>query len=193
MIIPIPPYSDELLNNFAAQEWEKTLAFLRNRYRLSEEDCEDVFQESFIILHNKAISGELEGLTSSLSTYFTSICINKARETLRRNNKQIGVEDDALDIFNPALRADKIDALLQLETDDAAVKEQQEALVRDIVKKLPSPCSELLWGYFRDNLSMKTLAQMYNYSSESSVKVTKHRCQTKFKNCFKRLKADLFT
>lgn len=141
------------------------------------------FQESFIVLHNNIILGKLNNLTSSLSTYFTGICVNKAREALRKNNKHIRVGDDgSLDFLNKDIKADKIESLLQLEHEEASIASRKETLVRQIVSNLPSPCNELLWGYFRDNLNMKTLAQMFNYSSENSVKVTKHRCQKNSRN-----------
>lgn len=192
-MIPIPKYSNIHINAFAEKEWKKIIPFLQKQFGLSEEDCKDVFQESFIVLHNNIILGKLNNLTSSLSTYFTGICVNKAREALRKNNKQIRVGDDgSLDFLNKDIKADKIESLLQLEHEEASITSRKETLVRQIVSNLPSPCNELLWGYFRDNLNMKTLAQMFNYSSESSVKVTKHRCQKKFKEHFNALITQLF-
>lgn len=111
--------------------------------------------------------------------------MNKARELQRRSLRIASSDDDTLlDFANAEIRPDKVEELLQLDGDDLSVRERKEAIVRQIVRQLPSPCNELLWGYFRDNLNMKTLAQMYNYSSENSVKVTKHRCQNKFKTHF---------
>lgn len=192
-MIPIPKYSNMNINAFAEKEWKKIIPFLQKQFGLSEEDCKDVFQESFIVLHNNIILGKLNNLTSSLSTYFTGICVNKAREALRRNSKQIRVEDNvSLDFLNENIKADKIESLLQFEHEEASIANRKEALVRQIVSNLPSPCNELLWGYFRDNLNMKTLAQMFNYSSENSVKVTKHRCQNKFKERFNALIDKLF-
>lgn len=192
-MIPIPKYSNMHINAFVENEWTKIIPFLQKQFGLSEEDCKDVFQESFIVLHNNIILGKLSYLTSSLSTYFTGICVNKAREALRRNNKQIRVGDNvSLDFLNEDIKADKIERLLQLEHEEASIVSQKEALVRQIVSNLPSPCNELLWGYFRDNLNMKTLAQMFNYGSENSVKVTKHRCQKKFKERFNALIDKLF-
>lgn len=193
MTIPLPIYSERQLNEFAKKEWEKTLAYLRKQFGLSEDECKDIFQEAFIVLHRNNIEGKLNNMTASLSTYFNGICRNKAYETLRRNGKSIHVEDEvSLDILNAEIQADKIDALIGLENDDSTFLERKEALVRQIVRQLPPPCDELLWGFFRDNFSMKTLAQMFNYSSENSVKVTKHRCQNKFRDRFNELKDQLF-
>ena len=189
----VPSYSKKQLDAFAKKEWSKTLAFLHKQFDLPEDDCKDIFQESFIVLYNDAISGKLENLTSSLSTYFNGICRNKAFEFIRQNGRSVHLEDEvSLDVLNAEIQADKIDALLNLEDENTSFVERKEALVRQIVKELPSPCNELLWGYFRDNFSMKTLAQMFNYSSENSVKVTKHRCQNKFLNRFNELKDQLF-
>jgi DNA-directed RNA polymerase specialized sigma24 family protein len=132
-------------------------------------------------------------MTSSLSTYFYGICRNKAYEAMRKNGKNVHVEDEvSLDVLNAEIQADKIDALIGLENESNTFVERKEALVRQIVRELPSPCNELLWGFFRDNFSMKTLAQMFNYNSENSVKVTKHRCQNKFRDRFNELKDQLF-
>lgn len=193
MAIVIPSYSERQLNEFAVKEWAKTLAFLHKQFGLSEDDCKDVFQESFLVLHKNVITGKLQNLTSSLSTYFNGICRNKVYELLRKSGKDVHVDNEvSLDILNAEIQADKIDALLGLENESTSFVERKESLVRQIVRELPPPCNELLWGFFRDNFSMKTLAQMFNYSSESSVKVTKHRCQNKFRERFNELKDQLF-
>lgn len=169
------------LNKFVEREWKKTLSFLKNRYGLSEDDCKDVFQEAFIILYENIQKGKLVDLTSSLSTYFISICKNKALEFNRMNQKYVNEDNEmSMTLINNDIQSDKLDALLALDDDDELIVEQKEALVRGIVKELPSPCNEILWGFYRDNLSLKALAEMYNYS-EGSAKVTKHRCSEKFR------------
>ena len=79
-----------------------------------------------------------------------------------------------------------------LESDDEILQERKEALVRNIVRDLPSPCDELLWGYYRDGFSMKDLAERLNYANENTVKVTKHRCSEKFRNRFNECLKSLF-
>ena len=112
MTIPLPVYSERQLNEFAKKEWEKTLAFLRKQFGLSDDECKDIFQEAFIVLHRNNTEGKLGNMTSSLSTYFNGICRNKAYETLRRNGKSVHVEDEvSLDILNAEIQADMIDAL----------------------------------------------------------------------------------
>lgn len=193
MTISIPSFSERQLNEFAKKEWKKTLSYLQKQFGMSEDECKDVFQEAFITLHNNNLSGKLDNLKSSLSTYFFGICRNKAYEAMRKDSKSVHVEDEiSLDVLNAEIQADKIDALIGLENESSSFVERKEALVRQIVRELPPPCDKLLWGFFRDGFSMKTLAQMFNYNSESSVKVTKHRCQNKFRDRFNELKDQLF-
>ena len=193
MTVQLPTFSERELGNFASNEWRKALAFLHKQFGLSEDECKDIFQEAFVTLHKNNLSGKLDNMTSSLTTYFYGICRNKAYETMRKNGNNVHVEDEvSLDVLNAEIQADKIDALIGLENESTSFVERKEALVRQIVRELPPPRNELLWGFFRDNFSMKTLAQMFNYSSENSVKVTKHRCQNKFRDRFNELKDQLF-
>lgn len=186
-------YNDRELNVFASKEWPKVLNFLRNRFGIEEDDCKDIFQESFIILYSNIQSGKLNEMTASLSTYFTSICKNKALEFLRGSARSVNVDNEmSLSLMDGDVKTEKIEALLALDEGDSTLEAQKEELVQSIVKDLPSPCNELLWGFYRDNLSMKSLAEMFNYRSESSVKVTKHRCCEKFRARYNELCNKLF-
>ena len=182
----------ETLNNFASKQWEKTLAFLQGQFSLSRPDCEDVFQEAFIILHQKIMDGELDRMTASLATYFNSICRNKAFELMRKSGKTLNIIDEYPNATKDEFEDERIDKLLALEDNDEQVERRKSALVRQIVKDLPEQCNDILWGFYRDGFSMKTLANMLNYSSESSVKVIKHRCCNKFKDLYNSLVGRIF-
>lgn len=186
-------YDTTDLNRFASTQWRKALAFLKNRFGIDEDDCKDIFQESFIILYNNIQAGKLDNMNASLSTYFLSICRNKALEFLRGSSKSVNVDSEtSLSLMDGEVQSEKIEALLALDNGDEIIEAQKEELVRTIVKDLPSPCNELLWGFYRDNLSMKSLAEMFNYSSEGVVKVTKHRCCEKFRARYNELCNKLF-
>lgn len=191
MVIVDIPQTQQKLNKFAAEQWDKVLAYLQGAFSLSRTDCEDIFQESFIVLYQKVIDGELT-LTSSLTTFFIGICRNKAYEKLRGMGKELNIIDDYPSTTKDEYEDDRIDKLLALEDDNEQIEARKEAIVREIVSKLPEPCDKILWGFYRDGFSMKTLAQMFNYSSEGSVKVIKHRCSEKFKARFLELSNYLF-
>ena len=185
-------YSYEALNRFASKQWEKTLAYLQGHFSLSRPDCEDIFQESFIVLHQNILEGKLGEMTASLATYFNGICRNKAFELLRRSGKELLIVDEYPDTTKDEFEDDRINRILALEDDDEQIANRKSDLVRQIVKSLPEPCNSLLWGFYRDGFSMKTLASMLNYSSESSVKVTKHRCCDKFRKRYKEIVEHIF-
>jgi RNA polymerase sigma factor (sigma-70 family) len=185
------PQTQQKLNQFAADQWDKTLAYLQGTFAMSRSDCEDIFQEAFIVLYKKIIDGELT-LTAKLSTYFIGICSNKAYEKMRGMGKELNIIDDYPNSTKDEYEDDRIDRLLALEDNNEQIEARKEAIVREIVSKLPAPCDKILWGFYRDGFSMKTLATMYNYKSEGSVKVTKHRCGEKFKARFMELSHILF-
>lgn len=177
-----------LIEEFARSQRAKTIAFLRKNYNLSKDDCEDVFQDSFITLYHSIKSGKLDHLTSSISTYFMAICRNKTLELLRSSNRftNLSFEDSSPETAKN-FSLDQVDKVLSLNNDDTELIEEKESIVRDLVRNLPSPCNEMLWGFFRDGLSMKELAIKYGYSNENSAKVTKHRCCDKFRRRYEEL------
>lgn len=183
--------TQQKLNTFAAEQWDKALAYLQGAFSLSRPDCEDIFQESFIVLYKRIADGELV-LTSSLSSYFIGICRNKAHEKMRSIGKEPNLIDEYPNSTKAEFEDERIDRLIALEDNVESIEARKEAVVREIVSKLPSRCNELLWGFYRDGFSMKALAAMYNYKSESSVKVTKHRCVEKFKARFTEISNYLF-
>ena len=186
-----PSFHNKAIDDFVHAEWKKVLGYLGKTFRLSYDDCQDVFQDAFIVLCYNLREGKYDGTCSSLSTYFIGICRNKALELLRTKSQLSSLADVSSlpPLTDEVYKSDKVSTLLAL--DDADFEEEKHQLVCDIVSNLPSPCNHLLWGFFRDNLSLKSLAQMYGYS-EGSVKVVKHRCSEKFRSRYQRLVRGLF-
>jgi RNA polymerase sigma factor (sigma-70 family) len=198
MIISLHKHKDEKevrLEKFAKEQWQKTRLYLQGRYSLTEDECADVFQDSLIILWRNINENKVEAdsLGMSSSTYFMSICRNKTMELLRSKSKYIITSYE----INPSkehydYQEEQVEKILSMDDDYENAQKEKEALVRDIVKNLPSPCNELLWGYYGDGHSMKMLAEMFNYASENAVKVTKHRCCEKFRMKYNEMSKSLF-
>lgn len=183
------------LEKFAKEQWTKIRAYLLSQYSVSEEECADVFQESLIILWNNIrenkVASDCLDLTSS--AYFLKICRNKTLELLRSKSKYITTSFDQ----NPGkdhldYQDEQVEKILSMDDENENIQKRKEALVRDIVKDLPSPCNELLWGYYGDGYSMKMLAEMFDYASVNAVKVTKHRCCEKFRKRYSEMVKSLF-
>lgn len=191
MIVQIPKYSEQLLSEFAQKEWGKAKAYLTKHFTsFSEMECEDIFQESFVVLFQNNRKGKLDNLSCSLSTYFMSICRNKALELQRAKSHSLNVGTDSeLDMLDE-IKDDKLDSLIAMDPETSLV-ESKEAIARQIVRDLPQPCDDLLWGFFRNNYSLKTLADILG-KTVGYVKVTKHRCQEKFRKHWNDLAKNLF-
>ena len=145
MTINIPTYSEKILNKFAEEQWEKALAFLQKQYSMPMEDCKDVFQESFIALYNNNKNGKLEGLDSSLSTYFLGICKFKAHEKMRNNGRKVKEDDKAsLTLMDGGIKEDKINAIIETFDNEVSITERKEAMVRQIIRELPYTVGEEL-------------------------------------------------
>ena len=186
---------EKKLEKCAKEQWQKTRSFLISRYSLSEDECADVFQDSLVILwrninENKVDSKDL-GLSSS--TYFMTICRNKTMELLRSKSKYVTTPYEIKPSKDfQVFQENQVEKILSLEDAHENIQKEKEALVRDIVKNLPSPCNELLWGYYGDGHSIKMHEKMFNYASENAVKVTKHRCCEKFRVRYSEMRKSLF-
>ena len=188
MINMLPTYTERQLYEFAKKEREKTKLLLRKHYTLSESDFNDVFNDSLLILWQDIQSGKFVEKEAKTSTYFNKICFNKAREIIRANSKASVIDDElSLSILSGEVMADRIDTLLALEDEEDNLEKKRKILTEQIVKELPEPCNKILWGVYWDNLSMKAIAELFNYKNEDSAKVKKHRCSEKFRIRFEEL------
>lgn len=167
---------------------EKVRNYLRNYYYgLYDADFENIFQDAIMLICEKTQKGELEIEDVSLSsTYITRVCIYKTQELLRKKNKDTKftytINKEYLISRESSFVNEKIDNLIALSPEKKYMEEEKENLIRKMVLNLPSPCNEILIGFYWDRMSIKELAEKYHKGSENAAKVTKHRCCEKFRN-----------
>ena len=100
------------LNVFFEENRQRTLCYLESRFPvLQEDDIEDIFQDSSITLFLKIQNNELLDLTSSLYTFFLSICINQARNKVNRTHPTYLLSDNITDSDFEPIRNDKLEEL----------------------------------------------------------------------------------
>lgn len=176
---------------FIEKQKTKSYAFLRKNCSLANNECETIFQESLVILWKKLQEVDEQGIIkmTSTSTFFLAICKNKAREFIRENKRMVHVIDNDLYDFTrtKSFKQENVDFVLTLDSENDIIKKEREEQLRNIVNDLPEPCDGILWGFYRDELSLKELAERFHYKSEGTVKVTKHRCLQKLINRYKEL------
>ncbi len=177
------------LNLFLAEERNKVMAYLRKTFSVSDDDLDDVYQDSSVALFLNIQDGKLSNLTSSLSTYFLRICINQTLKLLGKKQKAVPLYDDSRLTNKDVFRPDKIDELYQLCTEDEETERlsRSEKIVQSIIESMPETCKNVFQGYYWDNLTTTTIANMFGFANANSVKTQKYKCLQKFRNKYNEL------
>lgn len=178
------------LNRFISDEQGKVLAYLRKTFSVSDDDLNDIYQESSTALYMNIRDGKLSNLTSSLSTYFLRVCINQTLKFIGKRQKVVPLFNDSTITNKDAFRPDKIDELYQLCTEDEEAEKVTclEKIVQSIIESMPDTCKNVFQGYYWDNLTTTTIADMYGFSNANSVKTQKYKCLQKFRSKYNELK-----
>ena len=136
-----------------------------------QEDAEDIFQDSVIIVYEKLIKNELT-LTCALKTYIFGICRNLWLQQLTKM-KKIQIDDSA-----------DIDKDIELTIDELLYYEEEKIYYHHY-NKLNKKCRKLLELFFRKT-PVKEIARRMNLSV-SNIKTSKFRCKEEL---FKSIKND---
>ena len=178
------------LNRFISDEQGKVLAYLRKTFSVSDDDLNDIYQESSTALYMNIRDGKLSNLTSSLSTYFLRVCINQTLKFIGKRQKVVPLFNDNTLTNKDAFRPDKIDELYQLCTEDEEAEKvtRSEKIVQSIIESMQDTCKNIFKGYYWDNLTTGTIADMYGFSNANSVKTQKYKCLQKFRSKYNELK-----
>lgn len=177
------------LNRFITDERNKVLAYLRKIYSVSDDDLNDIYQESSKALFLNIRDGKLSTLTSSLSAYFLRVCINQTLKFMDKHKKVVPLFDDSRITNKDTFLPDKIDELYQLctEDEDAEKISRSERIVQSIIKSMSDTCKNVFQGYYWDNLTTTTIAYMYGFANANSVKTQKYKCLQKFRSKYNEL------
>lgn len=177
-----PESSRRLLETFAKREWPVVQGWLSRIYGLGVHDCEDVFQEAFIVLWTHVRQGRFDIQNDKVGSYFLGICKKKAQEAMRKKQRMVPVPDDVL--ASQEFSEAKSEQLLLTFEPEPSLREKKEAMVRQMLRLMPDPCNKILWAFYFESVSMQEMAELYGYASAGTVKVTKHRCLEKFGKWF---------
>lgn len=181
--------SKKELNHFLKCERPKVCSYLRNAYSLSDDDIDDIYQESSLVLYGNIVDGKLTTLTCALSTYFFKVCINQALALIAKRKKTVPLISDNINVEEGAFLNDKLDELYLLATEDDTdeYRTQADRIVDEIVQSLPETCKNIFEGYYWQNLTTKVIADMFGYANANTVKAQKYKCVDKFKKRYNEL------
>ena len=174
----------------------KAISFLRNRYSISDEDIEDIYQESLSALYLNIENGKLRELTCSFSSYFLQICNNQALKIVnkRKGIKKGQIIEDRTITNEYEVLEEKVDDLYNfcMTTEEEDRKVRMQLLVNNIIASMTDTCKNILHGYYWDDFSTSTIADMFSFSDANSVKAQKYKCVKKFRDKYNELKNKIY-
>jgi len=182
------------MNCFLADEKDKVMSYLRKTFSVSDDDLSDIYQDSSVALFMNIHNGKLSSLTSTLSTYFLRICINQTLKYIGKRERIVPLFDDSTITNKDAFRSDKLDELYQLCTEDEEAERisGSERIVQKIIDSMPDSCKNIFQGYYWDNLTTSTIADMFGFANANSVKTQKYKCLQKFRNKYNELMCKIY-
>lgn len=162
------------IESFYRANRDKFFSYFRFHFNKDADYMADLYSDSCVAIWRNVQQGKLSesGLRSSLSTYLIAIGKNTMKSQDRRH-KVVPVEDEGL-----------LDGFVGIARDEDDPQER-EALFEYVYKtarEMNPPCSEILPAYYWDKLSMKEIADKFNYSSDSSAKVQMFKCRKKIRS-----------
>ncbi|MEQ8239831.1 MAG: sigma-70 family RNA polymerase sigma factor [Cyclobacteriaceae bacterium] len=156
---------DERALDFLYQKYYKMMTNLVLKNNGTEEEAKDVYQEALLAFWKKAASGNLV-LTSKISTYLYSICMNQWRKELERKSRLSREEVDGEEY--------------QGHEDNERLK-----IVMSCIGELGDVCKKILTYYYFEGLSMNDIAENLNFANTDTAKTKKYKCKKKLDSLIK--------
>lgn len=122
------------------------------------DEAKDVYQEALLAFWQKVMSGKLV-LTSKISTYLYSICLNLWRKELDRKSRQFEKTDDV--------------------TYQDFEKKERIKIINECINQLGDACRRILTYYYFDGMSMSEIAKKLNFANTDTAKTKKYKCKKK--------------
>ena len=148
---------DESALDFLYKKYYRMMTKLVITNSGTEDEARDIYQDALIVFWEKAKKGNLV-LTSKISTFIYSICLNLWRKELERKSRLSSeVKDD-------------------VEYMDIEKKERIQ-IIRSCINELGETCKRILMYYYFDGLSMSDIAGKLGYANTDTAKTKKYKCK----------------
>ena len=169
--------SEKMLKRVYEENRDKFLNYAK-RFNLSEEENIDVYQDAYVIFYDNIMSGKLETLTSSISTYLFGIGKYLIFDQMRKNKKKVGSNYD----LSLVGEVDEVVGTFELERTELTTEQK---LLQKYFGTLGKKCQELLTLFYYRGLTIQEIMQVGGYNSENVVKSQKSRCMKTLKERIK--------
>lgn len=127
----------------------------------SEQEAKDILQDALVVFWQKAASGNLV-LTSRISTFLYSICLNLWRKELERKSRLVQNDGD--------------------EGEPEYMRHEQDEkikIIHECINEMGDTCRKILSYHYFDGLSMTDIAEKLGYANTDTAKTKKYKCKQK--------------
>lgn len=138
----------------------------------SSDDARDIFQESIIVLYEKAKSGSFE-LNCQIKTFLYSVSRRLWLKRLQQQNR----------FSSPG---DSMEPVVPVE-EDLEEHERRNAefdMMEKAISHLGEPCKSLIEAYYLQKQSMQAIAANFGYTNADNAKNQKYKCLMRLKKIF---------
>jgi len=157
----------ELYENYR----QEFFVWIKNKYKCTDEEALDAYQESVLVLYNNIKKGKLTKFTSSIKTYLFAIGRNVVLYNRRKfQREQSGITDKEINRI-----ADSDSAQVNLQVSDS------QKILTDTLNEMSNTCKSLIMLYYTQNLPFKEIAKKLGYKNETVARMQKMRCMKKMK------------
>jgi len=156
---------DERMLDHLYEKYYRMMTKIVLRNNGTEDEAKDVYQEALLAFWQKAVSGKLV-LTSKISTYLYSICLNQWRKELDRKSRLSSEEVDSEDY----------------QAHDA---KERLKIVMDCIEELGDVCKKVLTYYYFDGMGMQDIAEKMGFANTDTAKTKKYKCKKKLDSLIK--------
>ena len=150
---------DESALDYLYKKYYRMMTNLVMKNNGTEDEAKDIYQDALVVFWQKAVSGNLV-LTSKISTFLYSICLNLWRKELERKSRLVHDEKDGAQFSDHE-------------------KEEKIRIIHDCINQLDETCKKMLSYHYFDGLSMTDIAEKFGYANTDTAKTKKYKCKQK--------------
>jgi RNA polymerase sigma factor (sigma-70 family) len=150
---------EESALDYLYKKYYKMMTNLVIKNNGTEQEAKDVYQDALVVFWQKAASGNLV-LTSKISTFLYSICLNLWRKELERKSRLVHDEKDGAHFSNHE-------------------QEEKAKIVHECINQMGDTCRKILSYHYFDGLSMTDIAEKLGYANTDTAKTKKYKCKQK--------------
>lgn len=153
---------------------------LKTYYKsLSYDAIEDIYQDSFIAVHENLLRGRIKENTS-WSSYIIQIGLNLAFKDSRHSGKTDSIDNSPVyDEDGQSALSKKVERLLAVDAESEETIYTDKEVLKILGTELsftPEPCVTIIRLFYYDRMSMEDIAMAVNMKNAATAKSKKSQC-----------------